>query len=136
MTNCRILPPGLLDDELPKGEVSGSRRSIAWCEGFEAAVAKWGTEAAFQEHVLKRLARSQKKVESIYLQELQARRKRYYKRLRMGEKYSKMNDVLVKNKNTHIYMSYFEPQLIGEHYIDGKCSAKIIIMITLVPKCN
>ena len=31
-----------------------------------------------------------------------------------------MEDVLVKNRSTPTYLSYFQPQLIGEHYINGK----------------
>eukprot|EP00794_Sanderia_malayensis_P016606 gene16606-18292_t len=110
---------GLLDEELPRVEHNGTRRNIAWSECLEVALAKWGSDAGFQEHVLKRLMRTQKKVDSLYTQELQSRRKRYYRRLRMGEKYANLNDVLVvKDKN--IYLNYFEPQLIGEHYIHGK----------------
>ncbi len=124
--HCSLLISGLQDDELPRGEPNVSRRSIAWSEGFDAALAKWGSEAAFQEQVLRRMTRSQKKVDCLYMPELQSRRKRFYKRLRMGEKYAAMNDILVKNKNTHIYLSYFEPQLIGEHYINGLDSASFL----------
>ena len=111
--------PGLTDDELPRGDISGSRRSIAWTEAYDAAVAKWGSEASFQEQVLRKLYRSTKKVDSIYPEEMQGRRKRYYKKLRLGDKYALMENVLVKNKSTHTYLSYFDPQLIGEHYIHG-----------------
>eukprot|EP00795_Rhopilema_esculentum_P012963 gene12963-3726_t len=113
-------PPRFSDEELPKGELTGGRRNIAWTEAHESAILKWGSEAAFQEQVLKKLFRGIKKVESIFPEEAQSRRKRLYKNLRLGEKYAMMEDVLVKNKSTPTYLSYFQPQLIGEHYISGR----------------
>ena len=128
-----MLHLGFSDEELPKGELTGGRRNIAWTEAHESAILKWGSEAAFQEQVLKKLFRGIKKVESIFPEEAQSRRKRLYKNLRLGEKYAMMEDVLVKNKSTPTYLSYFQPQLIGEHYISGKVLFNIILILTI---CN
>jgi len=111
---------GLTDDELPTPELNGHRRNIGWSEAREAAVIKWQTESCFQEQVLKKLFRVVKKVESLFPEEARNRRMRLFKTLRLGEKYSAMEDVLVKNRSTPTYLSYFQPQLIGEHYINGK----------------
>ena len=105
---------------MPKPELNGHRRNVGWSEAREAAVVKWQTEAYFQDQVLKKLFRAIKKVESIFPEEAQNRRLRLFKTLRLGEKYSTMEDVLVKNRSTPTYLSYFQPQLIGENYIDGE----------------
>ena len=111
---------GLTDDELPMPELNGHRRNIGWSEAREAAVIKWQTESCFQEQALKKLFRVVKKVESLFPEEARNRRMRLFKTLRLGEKYSAMEDVLVKNRSTPTYLSYFQPQLIGEHYINGE----------------
>lgn len=102
---------GINDDELPN--------RIPWSGAHDAAVKKWQSEACFQEQVLKKLFRVAKKVDSIFPDESRSRRLRLFKSLRLGEKYSTMEDVLVKDRSTPMYLSYFQPQPIGEHYING-----------------
>ena len=115
-----MFPEGLSDEELPMPELNGHRRNVGWSDAREAAVAKWQTEACFQEQILKKLYRVVKKVESIFPEEARSRRLRLFKTLRLGERYSMMEDVLVENRSTPTYLSYFQPQLIGEHYINGE----------------
>lgn len=106
-----ILYLGISDEKLP--------RRISWVAAHDAAIEKWESESSFQEQVLKRLFRVTKKVESLFPDEARNRRLRFFKGLRLKEKCSVMEDVLVKNRSSPAYLSYFQPQLIGEHYIDG-----------------
>ena len=75
---------------------------------------------SFQEQALRRCVRSQRKIHSLFPKELMARRKRHYQKLRLEDHYSVMSEVLAKNKEQHSYMCFFEPQMIGEDYINGK----------------